>query len=207
MPYTQSVPDKRQRPRTGQNGAACGPAASVNQRAAVWSADSGGVSMANMREQQTRPNMPGQQAAAGQQAQARTQARSDQEWVDRREERLQVGKESYETGHVRLHRYVDAEPVERTVHLAHEEFDVERLPVNAGEPVRGNVSEVQQEITLHGERAVMHKETVPVERVRLVTKNVEEDKTFRDEIRRERIEIEPDQQSMPADSQRKPHPV
>jgi hypothetical protein len=33
-----------------------------------------------------------------------------------------------------------------------------------------------------------------VERVRLLTRRVEEDKTYRDEIRRERIEIEPDQQ-------------
>jgi uncharacterized protein (TIGR02271 family) len=170
--------------------------------------------MANMQEQQTRPNVPGQQAQAAQQAQARPQARPNErqarpneEWVDRREERLQVGKESYETGHVRLHRYVDAEPVEKTVHLAHEEFDVERIPVNATEPVRGSVSELEQEVTLHGERAVLHKETVPVERVRLVTKNVEEDQTVRDEIRRERIEIEPDQQSIPAGSPQKPHPA
>jgi uncharacterized protein (TIGR02271 family) len=160
--------------------------------------------MTNMQERQTRANIPGQEAQAGQQAQARPQARPSEEWVDRREERLQVGKESYETGHVRLHRYVDAEPVEKTVHLAHEEFEVERAPVSTDEPVRGNVSELQQEITLHGERAVMHKETMPVERVRLVTRQVEEDRTFSDEIRRERIEIEPDQQSMPAGSQRKP---
>jgi uncharacterized protein (TIGR02271 family) len=163
--------------------------------------------MANMHEQQTRANVPGQQAQAGQQAQERSQAQPNEGWVDRREERLQVGKESYETGHVRLRRYVDSEPVETTVRLSHEEFDVERMPVNASEPVRGDVNKVQQEITLHGERAVMHKETVPVERVRLVAKNVEEDKTFRDEIRRERIEIEPDQQSVPAGSQRNPRPA
>jgi uncharacterized protein (TIGR02271 family) len=123
---------------------------------------------------------------------------ADEEWVDRREERLSVGKETVETGHVKLHRYVDAEPVEKTVHLAHEEFDVERMPINADEPIRGTVSELEQELTLHGERGVMHKDTVPVERVRLVTKNVEEDKTFRDEVRKERIEVEQDRQASPA---------
>jgi stress response protein YsnF len=58
----------------------------------------------------------------------------------------------------------------------------------------GSIEEGEQEIILHEERAVMRKETVPVERVRLVAKRVEEDKTYRDEVRRERIEIEPDQQ-------------
>src|SRR5580704_13633993 len=83
------------------------------------------------------------------------------EWLVRREERLQVGKEMAETGHVRLHRYVGIEAAE-------------------------------QEVTLHAEHAVMSKQTVPVERMRLVTKRVEEDQTFRDDIRRERIEIEPE---------------
>ena len=38
---------------------------------------------------------------------------------------------------------------------------------------------------------MLRKEVVPVERVRLTARRVEEDKTIRDEIRRERIEIEP----------------
>jgi len=46
---------------------------------------------------------------------------------------------------------------------------------------------------LHEERAVLRKEIVPVERVRLRARRVEEDTTVRDELRRERIEIEPDQ--------------
>jgi uncharacterized protein (TIGR02271 family) len=155
-------------------------------------------------------NIQDQQAHAkisDQQAQKTQRGLTDEEWVDRREERLQVGKESVETGHVKLHRYVDAEPVEKTVHLSHEEYDVERMPVSANEPIRGTVAELEQEITLHGERAVMHSETVPVERVRLLTKNVEEDKTYRDEIRRERIEVEPDQlQASNGQRQSKPRP-
>jgi uncharacterized protein (TIGR02271 family) len=119
---------------------------------------------------------------------------TDEEWLVRQEERLQVGKEMLETGHVRLHKYVDVEPIEQTVHVFHEEYDVERIPITADERIRGSIEEGEQEIILHEERAVMHKETVPVERVRLVARRIEEDKTYRDEIRRERIEIEPDQQ-------------
>jgi uncharacterized protein (TIGR02271 family) len=126
-----------------------------------------------------------------------------EQWVDRREERLEVGKETIETGHVKLHRYVDTEPVEETLQLSHEEFDVETVPVKASEPVRGTLSEAEQEITLHAERPVTHKETVPVARVRLVTRNVAEDLTVRDEIRRERIEIEQDGQAMSAGGTRK----
>ena len=118
---------------------------------------------------------------------------TDEDWLVRQEERLQVGKEMLETGHVRLHKYVDVEPVEQVVHVFHEEYDIERVPITADERISGNIQEGEQEIILHEERAVMRKETVPVERVRLTAKRVEEDATVRDELRRERIEIEPDQ--------------
>jgi uncharacterized protein (TIGR02271 family) len=175
---------------------------------------------ANLHDQQAQANIPSQQASktlagqasktlAGQASKAtpseqgsKTPARNDETWIDRREERLQVGKESFEAGHVKLHRYVDAEPAEKTVHLSHEEYDVERVPLSADQPIRDTVGEFEQEITLHGERGIMRKETVPVERVRLVTKNVEEDQTFRDEIRRERIEIEPEQEALPDNGRR-----
>ena len=115
---------------------------------------------------------------------------TDEEWLVRQEERLQVGKEMLETGRIRLHRYVDVEPVEQAVHVFHEEYDIERMPV-AGDERAHNFEEGEQEIILHEERAVLRKEVVPVERVRLTSRRVEEDKTIRDEIRRERIEIEP----------------
>jgi uncharacterized protein (TIGR02271 family) len=134
------------------------------------------------------------QAQAQTQPQAQQRRLTDDEWLVRQEERLQVGKEMLETGHIRLHKYVDVEPIEQTVHVFHEEYDVERVPITAEERIGGNIQEGEQEIILHEERAVMRKEVVPVERVRLLARRVEEDKTFRDEVRRERIEIEPEQQ-------------
>jgi stress response protein YsnF len=86
---------------------------------------------------------------------------------------------------------VDTEPVEQAVKITREEYDVERVPITEGERVSGDLAEGEREIILHEERAVLRKETVPVERVRLVTRKVEEDQTIRDEIRKERIEVEP----------------
>jgi len=117
---------------------------------------------------------------------------TDSDWLIRQEERLQVGKETFETGRIHLHKYVDVQPVEQAVHVFHEEYDIERIPITDQERISGTIQEGDQEIILHEERAVFRKEVVPVERVRLVAKRVEEDKTFRDEVRRERIEIEPE---------------
>ncbi len=128
------------------------------------------------------------------QPQSQQRAMTDGDWLVRQEEQLQFGKEMLETGHVRLHKYVDVDPIEQTVRVFHEEYDVERIPISADERISGNIGEGEQDIILHEERATVHKEVVPVERVRLLTRRVEEDKTYRDEVRRERIEIEPDQQ-------------
>jgi stress response protein YsnF/sporulation protein YlmC with PRC-barrel domain len=114
----------------------------------------------------------------------------DEDWLIRAEERLDVGTEVRESGRARLHKYVDVEPVEQPVHVSHEEIEVERVPITPEERVNGVIAEGVQEIILHEERAVLRKETVPVERVRLVTKKVEEDSTIRDEIRKERVEVE-----------------
>jgi uncharacterized protein (TIGR02271 family) len=118
---------------------------------------------------------------------------TNQDWLVRQEERIQVAKEMRETGRIRLHKYVDVEPVEQAIHVYHEEYDVERVPVAADERIGGTIAEGEQEIILHEERAVLRKEVVPVERVRLRAKRVDEDTTVRDQLRRERIEIEPDQ--------------
>lgn len=115
-----------------------------------------------------------------------------EEWLIRAEERIDVGTEMLESGRARLHKYVDVEPVEQAVSVFHEEYEVERVPITAEEQIRGVIAEGEQEIILHEERPVFHKEAVAVERVRLVVKRVAEDRTLRDEIRKERIEVEAD---------------
>lgn len=131
--------------------------------------------------------------AEAEEAEQRAEAERKEEWLLRREERLNVGTEVQESGHVKLHRYVDVEPSEQTLRLFHEEYDVERIPLAEDEPTEGDLEEGEQEVTLHEERGIMSKQAVPVERMRLVTRRVEEDETFRDDVRRERIEIEPEE--------------
>jgi pentapeptide MXKDX repeat protein len=128
------------------------------------------------------------QTVRGEAAGDDSQAAAD--WLIRAEERLSTGTEAVETGRARLHKYVDVEPVEQAFHVYHEEYEIERLPIGADEQIPGVIGESVQEVILYEERAVFRKEAVPVERVRLIVKRVGEDRTFRDEIRKERVEVE-----------------
>jgi len=143
-------------------------------------------------QQGTRQTPLGEQMPSGEQMPGEETGGSD--WLIRQEERIQVGKEMLETGRIRLHKYVDTESIEQPVHLYREDFEIERIPIGGGEQVSGTLGEGVQEIVLHEERIVLRKELVPVERVRLLTRRVATDSTVRDEVRRERIEVEPDQQ-------------
>jgi stress response protein YsnF len=121
-------------------------------------------------------------------------SRTHEKSLVRHEEQIQLDKEMLEAGRVRLHRYVDVEPVEQVVHLVHEEYEVERMPASGTEDTH-ELSEAEREITLHQERPVLRKRLVPVERVRLTVKEVEEDLPVGGEVRRERIEIEPERRA------------
>jgi uncharacterized protein (TIGR02271 family) len=151
-----------------------------------------------MRGQALRGETGPGQDKGGQRLQAEAQAGESQrgkaeageDWLIRTEERFDVGTEMLESGRARLHKYVDVEPVERTVHVFHEEYEIERVPISAEEQVRAEIAEGEQEISLHEQRPVLRKSAVPVERVRLKAKRVDEDRTLRDEIRKERVEIE-----------------
>ncbi|HEX9625284.1 MAG TPA: DUF2382 domain-containing protein [Streptosporangiaceae bacterium] len=112
-----------------------------------------------------------------------------QQWMIRSEERFSVNLETQEASRVRLRKYVETEPVEQTVKVFHEEYEIERVPIAKDDQVGADLAEGVQEIILREARAIITKESVPVERVRLTAKKIEEDKTVRDELRRERIEI------------------
>ncbi|TGZ00371.1 PRC and DUF2382 domain-containing protein [Streptomyces rhizosphaericola] len=108
----------------------------------------------------------------------------------RSEEQLHVGTEEYESGRARLHKYVVTEEVTRSVPVSHEEVRVVREPLQPGEKVTGTTDFGEQdvEVTLHAERATVRKEAVPVERVRLETERVTEQKEVSAEIRKEKID-------------------
>jgi uncharacterized protein (TIGR02271 family) len=112
--------------------------------------------------------------------------------MTRSEERLRVGTEQAEVGRVRLRKHVVTENVTQTVPVSHEEVRLEREPItdaNRGQATSGSdISEEEHEVTLHAERPVTEKETVPVERVRLGTETVTENHEVSETIRKEQID-------------------
>jgi uncharacterized protein (TIGR02271 family) len=133
--------------------------------------------------QRTRANPNAGMAGSG----AGRKNAGDQAMV-RSEEQLHVGTEQTESGRVRLHKYVVTEEQQVTVPVRHEEVRVEREPVTGGEQAR--IGEDDQEVVLHAERPVVQTEAVPVEKVRLSTETVTEQRTVRGKVRKERIEVD-----------------
>ena len=118
--------------------------------------------------------------------------------VTRSEERLRAGTETVESGRVRLRKYVVTEEQQVTVPVRHEEVQVVREPA-VPEQARGTagparIEDDEREVVLHEERPVLDKETVPVEKVGLRTRTVEEQRKVSGTVRKERVEVDdPDQ--------------
>lgn len=113
------------------------------------------------------------------------------EAVTRHEEELAVGKQQVERGRVRLHKWVETEPVAMDVELKQETARVTREPVD--EPVGdGELGEEAVDVPLRGERPVVQKQTVAKERVGVETDVQTEHQTVADEVRKERVDVEGD---------------
>jgi uncharacterized protein (TIGR02271 family) len=111
------------------------------------------------------------------------------ESVTRHEEELRVGKAPAETGRLRLHKWVETEPVETDVELRQETAQVQRERIDQPAPGAG-LEEQEVEVPLQGERPVVEKETVAKERV-TPTKDTETRKErVSDQVRKERVETE-----------------
>ena len=121
-------------------------------------------------------------------------ARAGDDAMTRSEERLNVGTERTAAGRARLRKYITTENVTTTVPVQREEVRLEREPItdaNKGDAMSGpDLTESEHEVTLHEERPVVDKETVPVERVRLEKDTVTDDVPVNEEVRKENIETE-----------------
>jgi uncharacterized protein (TIGR02271 family) len=109
------------------------------------------------------------------------------------EERLNVDKESQEAGRARLRKYVTTDTETVTVPVKKEKLTVERNPVE-GARSGGTISEGDdiEDITLREERAVVDKETVDVEEVRVAKETVTEQQQVSGQVRKEHAEVEGD---------------
>jgi uncharacterized protein (TIGR02271 family) len=117
--------------------------------------------------------------------------------MTRSEEELQVGTQTRERGRARLRKYVTTETQQVTVPVQREEVRVEREPItdaNLDAATSGPaISEEEHELTLTEEEPVVHKRAVPRERVRLDTETVTDQRQVSEEVRKEHIQVEEDQ--------------
>jgi uncharacterized protein (TIGR02271 family) len=120
------------------------------------------------------------------------------EAMTRSEEELRVGTQTRERGRARLRKYVTTETRQVTVPVQREEVRVEREPItdaNLDAATSGPaISEEEHEVTLREEEVVVDKRAVPKERVRLDTETVTDQRQVSEEVRKEQIEVDGDQE-------------
>jgi uncharacterized protein (TIGR02271 family) len=123
--------------------------------------------------------------------------------MTRSEEELRVGTTQRERGRARLRKYVTTEQQTVTVPVQREEVRVEREPItdaNLDAATRGPaISEEEHEVTLREEEVVVDKRAVPKERVRLDTETVTDERQVSEEVRKEQIEVQGDQDQLRRD--------
>lgn len=172
---------------------------SAGSAAAGAGAASAGVAGADAAGAAERDGVPGTTTSeeTTSNADSKDTEASDDNTLIRNEEHLNVGTERVEAGEVRLRKYVvtDTETVE--VPVTHEEVRVERTPISAedaeAQAKSGGLDSNSTEdasVTLHEERPVINKETVPVEKVNLRTEEVSDTESVTEQVRKEEIDAD-----------------
>jgi uncharacterized protein (TIGR02271 family) len=125
--------------------------------------------------------------------------------MTRSEEELRIGTTQRERGRARLRKYVTTETQQVTVPVQREEVRVEREPItdaNLDAATDGPaISEEEHEVTLREEEVVVDKRAVPKERVRLDTETVTDERQVAEEVRKEQIQVD-DQDQLRRQDQR-----
>ncbi|WP_327238156.1 PRC and DUF2382 domain-containing protein [Streptomyces sp. NBC_01317] len=122
----------------------------------------------------------------------------------RSEEELHVATVEREVGTARLRKVVVTENVTTSVPISHEEVRVIHEPIDPASDAasRPNIGEAETRVTLHAEQPVVRKETVAVERVRLETEKVTEEREVTSDVRKEQIEYDSGRDDKGADGRR-----
>jgi uncharacterized protein (TIGR02271 family) len=126
--------------------------------------------------------------------------------MTRSEEELPVGTESRERGRARLRKHVTIVQQTVTVPVQREEVRGEREPItdaNLGAATSGPaISEEEHEVTLHQEEVVVDKRAVPKERVLFDTETITDERQVAEEVRKDHIQVDSDQDQLPRQDQR-----
>ncbi|MEE1800834.1 PRC and DUF2382 domain-containing protein [Streptomyces sp. NPDC101062] len=180
--------------------AGMGTAAGGRTRAGTGTSTGSGMSTgrAATPEGTRGPAMAGSATRGADLGDMRTGEKHGEELI-RSEEELHVTTEEREVGHARLRKVVVTENVTTSVPLSHEEVRVvhEAISPEDRNSVRSmRIGEAQTEVTLHADQPVISKESIPVERVRMETEKVTEQREVSAEVRKEQIEYDTDQEEM-----------
>lgn len=114
--------------------------------------------------------------------------------MTRSEEELRVGTSERETGRARLRKYVVEDEVTKTVPVKREEVRIEREPItdaNRGDATSGAaITDEEHEVVLHSEEAVVDKQAVPKERIRMDKETTVEDQQVSETVRKEEVDVD-----------------
>jgi len=111
--------------------------------------------------------------------------------VQRSEEELRAGTREREAGSVKVRKRVRTDRERIEVPTRHEEVSVERVPVS-GEATEAQIGEDEVEVPVTEEEAVVGKQTVAKEEVRLRKDVVEGTEVVEEDVRREEVDVEDD---------------
>jgi uncharacterized protein (TIGR02271 family) len=107
------------------------------------------------------------------------------------EEELVVGKRNVEQGGVRVYSRVVEQPVQRTVELNEEHYDIERRPVDRPADAAGTAFREQSfELRESAEEPVIDKRARVVEEVKVGKKRSKKTQTVQDTVRKINVEVE-----------------
>lgn len=113
------------------------------------------------------------------------------------EEALRIRTQIHGTEKVRLRKYIVTEDVTLTVSVSREEFRLEREPITDATLDVDNAAlsgaelvEQDYDMVLHAQRPVIHLETVPVERVKILKRIITQEETVSEKVRQERIDTD-----------------
>jgi uncharacterized protein (TIGR02271 family) len=126
------------------------------------------------------------------------------------EEKMRIGKREVDQGQVRVRSVIVEEPVHEAVRLREEHVDIERRPVN--QPAAGDPAAMQErtvELQETAEEAVVAKEPVVTEEVRIGKRADERVERIDDTVRRTEVEVDDLRRGSPrvgADVSRKSRP-
>ena len=129
-------------------------------------------------------------AAGGAALKSTKEAGKADEYLTLSQEQLRVGTQRVEAGRARLRKFVVTEQQTVTVPVSHDEVKIVRETLQPGEFTGdATIGEDVIEVTLMHDEVLVDKQVVGVEKVKLATQTVTEQRQVTDAVRKEQLEV------------------